>query len=115
MISVVYAIHIISLTSYNTQLVDSTLQLFVLSKQLACNRNGTYFSKYFTNSCPALLWKCAKEHLWTASFSNVKHSNSWCLFCSKYKREKLCREIVSKYLGPPSKRRRPDFLKTPKD
>ncbi|CAI2197287.1 17503_t:CDS:2, partial [Funneliformis geosporum] len=27
---------------------------------------------------------------------------------------RLCREIVSKYLGPPSKIRQPDFLKTPK-
>ncbi len=84
------------------------------AKQLACNRNGTCLSKYFTNSRSTLLWKCAEGHLWTASFSSVKHSNSWCPFCSKYKREKLCREIVSKYLGPPSKIRRPDFLKTPK-
>ncbi|RGB40859.1 hypothetical protein C1646_752838 [Rhizophagus diaphanus] len=84
------------------------------AKQLACNRNGICLSKYFTNSHSALLWECAKGHLWTASFSSVKHSNSWCPFCSKYKREKLCQEIVSKYLGPPSKIRRLDFLKTPK-
>src|SRR5437016_53241 len=30
----------------------------------------------------------------------------------KYKRERLCREILTKYLGSPSLIRRPDFLKT---
>ncbi|CAI2194557.1 7952_t:CDS:1 [Funneliformis geosporum] len=40
-------------------------------------------------------------------------SGTWCLFCYKYKREQLCREIVAKYLGPPSENRRPDFLKIP--
>src|SRR6266516_4169149 len=35
------------------------------AKQLACNRNGTCLSKYFTNSRSALLWKCAEGHLWT--------------------------------------------------
>ncbi|RHZ45875.1 hypothetical protein Glove_645g34 [Diversispora epigaea] len=36
-----------------------------------------------------------------------------CLYCSKYKREELCREIVSKYHGPSSENRWPNFLKTP--
>ncbi|CAI2183634.1 13325_t:CDS:2 [Funneliformis geosporum] len=29
------------------------------------------------------------------------------------KREDLCRKIITKYLGPPSSIRKPDFLKTP--
>jgi hypothetical protein len=36
----------------------------------------------------------------------------WCPFCPKYKREKLCYEILTKYLGSPSLIRRPRFLKT---
>ena len=40
-------------------------------------------------------------------------SGTWCPFCYKYKREQLCREIVTKYLGSPSENRRPDFLKIP--
>ena len=36
---------------------------------------------------------------------------TWCPFCPKYKREKLCHEILTKYLGAPSIHR-PDFLKT---
>jgi hypothetical protein len=47
-----------------------------------------------------------------ATLSHVKNDNTWYLYCSKYKRERLCQEIMSKYLGPPSKIRQPDFLKT---
>ncbi|RHZ54588.1 hypothetical protein Glove_426g48 [Diversispora epigaea] len=43
----------------------------------------------------------------------IRNSSTWCPFCYKYKRENLCREIVTNYLGPPSTIRKPDFLKTP--
>ncbi|RIA90323.1 hypothetical protein C1645_770220 [Glomus cerebriforme] len=55
---------------------------------------------------------CDKKHRWFATFDNVKHLNSWCPFCPKYKREKLCHEILTKYLGPPSLILKPNFLKT---
>jgi hypothetical protein len=45
-------------------------------------------------------------------FKSIKNRNSWCQLCSKYKRKKICYTIVSKYLGPPSANRWPDFLKT---
>ncbi len=41
-------------------------------------------------------------------------SDTWCPFCYRFKCKQLCREIVVKYLGPPSENRRPDFLKIPK-
>ncbi|RHZ88569.1 hypothetical protein Glove_22g83 [Diversispora epigaea] len=63
-------------------------------------------------SVSQLLWRCNKNHQWYATLSHVKNDNTWCPYCSKYKHERLCREIMSKYLGPPSKIRRPDFLKT---
>ena len=70
------------------------------------------FQKIYINSNSLLLWQCAEGHKWNASYSNVK-SKRWCPYCSnKYMRENLCREIISKYLGSPSKIRRPDFLKT---
>ncbi|CAG8728251.1 11200_t:CDS:1, partial [Cetraspora pellucida] len=43
---------------------------------------------------------------------NSIQQGSWCPYCSKYKRENLCCEIIIKYLGPPSENRKPDFLKT---
>ncbi|RHZ75235.1 hypothetical protein Glove_216g150 [Diversispora epigaea] len=45
------------------------------------------------------------------SITRIPLRGTWCPFCSKFKRD-LCREIISKYLGPPSKIRRPNFLKT---
>ncbi len=41
-------------------------------------------------------------------------SDTWCPFCYRFKREQLYREIVIKYLGPPSENHRSDFLKIPK-
>ncbi|CAG8795384.1 906_t:CDS:1, partial [Cetraspora pellucida] len=52
-------------------------------------------------------------HEWYACLKSIKNQNTWCQLCSKYKRENLCREIVSKYIKPPSKNHWPDFLKTP--
>jgi hypothetical protein len=80
---------------------------------LAYNRKGACLSEYYINNRSALLWMCDKKHRWFATFDNVKHLNSWCPFCPKYKREKLCHEILTKYLGPPSLIRKPNFLKTP--
>ncbi|RHZ80629.1 hypothetical protein Glove_134g259 [Diversispora epigaea] len=47
-----------------------------------------------------------RGHEWNSSLTSIKNDNTWCPYCSKYK-------IVSKYLGEPSKNRKPDFLKTP--
>ncbi|PKC53952.1 hypothetical protein RhiirA1_478249 [Rhizophagus irregularis] len=76
-----------------------------------------------------LYWHCSKGHEWNATLNSIKNANSWrhiwhatlntikdqstwYPFCPKYKREKLCHEILTKYLGSPSLIRRPDFLKT---
>ncbi|RHZ82154.1 hypothetical protein Glove_113g16 [Diversispora epigaea] len=40
------------------------------------------------------------------------YNGTWCPFCP-WKRQELCKEIITKLLGPPSDIRRPDFLKTP--
>ncbi|RHZ48689.1 hypothetical protein Glove_543g56 [Diversispora epigaea] len=82
-------------------------------KQIACNRNGECLSPTYFNNYSDLLWKCAKGHTWYALLREVKNQNNWCPFFRLHKRENLCREIVSKYLGSPSKIRRPEFLKTP--
>ncbi|RHZ65095.1 hypothetical protein Glove_319g25 [Diversispora epigaea] len=81
-------------------------------KQYAYNKNGKCLSEKYINCEIPLRWCCTKGHEWTARFNNIKNGFTWCPYCSKYKREELCREIVSKYLGPPSEDRWPDFLKT---
>ncbi|RHZ50107.1 hypothetical protein Glove_505g61 [Diversispora epigaea] len=82
------------------------------AKQVTYNRNRLCLSENFINTRLALLWKCVKGHIWYATLNAVKDQNSWCPFCL-HKHENLCREIISKYFGPPSKIRRPEFLKTP--
>ncbi|RHZ78551.1 hypothetical protein Glove_161g44 [Diversispora epigaea] len=81
-------------------------------QQTARLRGGECISKEYTKSIERYIWKCAKSHIWRATFNDIRNSNSWCPYCQYYKREKLCREIVSKYFGPPSNTRQPDFLKT---
>ncbi|RHZ89758.1 hypothetical protein Glove_11g77 [Diversispora epigaea] len=73
------------------------------AKKIAFNQNGQCLSEKYVNSQSPLLWCCNK---------GIHDGKHWCPYCSKYKRENLCREIVSKYLGPPSKIRQPDFLET---
>jgi len=81
-------------------------------RTLAQKKGGGCLSdKYFNNSTK-LKWVCKNNHIWEAVPASIQQG-TWCPFCSRFTREKLCREIVSKYLGPPSKIRRPDFLKTP--
>ncbi|RHZ78177.1 hypothetical protein Glove_166g274 [Diversispora epigaea] len=82
------------------------------AKKIAFNRNGQCFSEKYVNSQSSLLWCCNKGHTWFAKLNHIKDGKAWCPYCSKYTRENLCREIISKYLGPPSKIRRLDFLKT---
>ncbi|CAG8591921.1 8780_t:CDS:2 [Cetraspora pellucida] len=77
------------------------------------NKNGKCLSEKYINSDTPLQWRCIKGHEWIAQFHSIKNRHSWCPYCSKYKRESLCREIIIKYLGPPSENRKPDFLKTP--
>ncbi|RHZ67239.1 hypothetical protein Glove_302g76 [Diversispora epigaea] len=84
-----------------------------VAKQIAVSRNGECLSTEYINTRSDLLWKCTNGHLWNAPLWNIKIRGTWCPYCSKYKRENLCREIIIKYLGPPSENRKPDFLKTP--
>ncbi|POG58647.1 hypothetical protein GLOIN_2v1695602 [Rhizophagus irregularis DAOM 181602=DAOM 197198] len=28
-----------------------------------------------------MLWKCTKEHRWTASFDSIKNKRLWCPYC----------------------------------
>ena len=83
-----------------------------IAKSIAYSRARKCLTDSYINCKSQLLWGCNKNHQWYATLSHVKNDNTWCPYCSKYKRERLCREIMSKYLGPPSKIRRPDFLKT---
>ncbi|RHZ65127.1 hypothetical protein Glove_319g21 [Diversispora epigaea] len=74
------------------------------------NKGGTW-CPYCAGNVRYTLEKCTNGHLWNAPLFNIKVLGTWCSFC-RNKCENLCREIVTKYLGPPSNIRQPDFLKT---
>ncbi|CAI2198996.1 4160_t:CDS:2, partial [Funneliformis geosporum] len=59
-------------------------------QNLAKAKNGKCLSDKYYDAHTKLEWQCEKGHKW----------------------KNLCREIISKYLGLPSKNHRPDFLKT---
>ncbi|RGB21439.1 hypothetical protein C1646_678514 [Rhizophagus diaphanus] len=80
-------------------------------QNLARIKNGKCLSDKYYDAHTKLEWQCEKEHKWMTKPTCIL-KGYWCPFCSKYKRENLYREIVSKYLGPPSRNRRPHFLKT---
>ncbi|CAG8663419.1 7270_t:CDS:2, partial [Paraglomus occultum] len=72
--------------------------------------------------------ECKEGHIWLAPLHRIKNRGTWCQYCADNRNRLnlevaieignskggLCREIVSKYLGPPSKIRRPDLLKVSK-
>ncbi|CAH1767417.1 4818_t:CDS:2 [Entrophospora sp. SA101] len=80
-------------------------------RKLAQVKNGDCLSDQYYNSRTKLEWICENKHQWKAIPNSIQQG-TWCPFCPKYKREKLCHEILTKYLGAPSLIRRPDFLKT---
>ncbi|RHZ69491.1 hypothetical protein Glove_283g91 [Diversispora epigaea] len=82
-----------------------------LAKKVANEKGGDCISEKYINSITPLLWQC-KNHLWYANLDKVKNSDTWCPFCP-WKREELCKNVVTKLLGSPFDIRRPDFLKTP--
>ncbi|RIB11655.1 hypothetical protein C2G38_93109 [Gigaspora rosea] len=80
-------------------------------RKLALKKNGDGLSDRYYNSHTKLEWVCENKHRWEAIPNSIQQG-TWCPFCPKYKREKLCHEILTKYLGAPSLIRRPEFLKT---
>ncbi|RGB42492.1 hypothetical protein C1646_750996 [Rhizophagus diaphanus] len=82
------------------------------AKQIALNRNGQCLSTQYINNKSLLLWCCSNKHKWYSNFTSIANENTWCPYCDRFKHENLCRKVITKYLGPPSANRWPDFLKT---
>ncbi|MEP7169270.1 MAG: hypothetical protein ABI855_07850 [Bacteroidota bacterium] len=49
--------------------------------QLAKSRGGKFLSKKYLGNSSPLKWQCAKGHKWSAAYSNVKYSETWCPHC----------------------------------
>ena len=51
-------------------------------KKAAKKNNGKCLSDNYTNIMTKYTWKCEKNHIWEASFNNIRNNNSWCKKCS---------------------------------
>ncbi len=72
---------------------------------LAKSRGGECLSKEYINSATKLKWKCIDNHIWEAIPRDVKHSKSWCPYCTWYIGERKCKYILEKVLNT-------EFVKT---
>ena len=66
---------------------------------LAKSNGGECLSKKYINSSTKLKWKCADNHIWEAPPRDVKHSKSWCPYCTWYTGERKCKHILERLLN----------------
>ena len=79
-------------------------------QQFAISKGGECLSTEYNNSKTKLLWECDKGHRWEARFDNIKFKGYWCPSCASGRSERMCREIIEKYLLEPFPTKKPDFL-----
>lgn len=60
-----------------------TVVTFEKVLQLAAQKNGECLSTSYKNSKAPLLWKCAENHKWYATYNSVYHKKTWCPKCVK--------------------------------
>ena len=83
------------------------------ARKLANINNGYCLSKEYVRAKCKLKWACAKNHIWEASYDNVR-GGSWCPECSKGKSQKKLQAILEDILQEKSITIRPEWLKNPK-
>ena len=49
-----------------------------VAKEIARGREGECTSERYINCQMPMLWKCAKDHLWSAKLTSVKNEKTWC-------------------------------------
>lgn len=72
-------------SSKNTKGAQSKYSIDDL-KSFAAQKNGECLSDTFYNSDEKYDWKCAFNHLWRASFNQIKNKKSWCPLCARVSR-----------------------------
>lgn len=77
----------------------------------AIKNNGKCLSKIYEECMALLLWECEFGHQWKACYSNIKNQHQWCPMCSRFKSERLAREIIEIITGVSFNKIRPFWLK----
>lgn len=78
--------------------------------KLADSRGGKCLSEKYENHQTNLLWQCAQDHQWNATYNNVANKNSWCPHCNINFGEQLSKIILETLLECEFQKCRPDFL-----
>jgi very-short-patch-repair endonuclease len=68
-------------------------------REFAITKNGKCRSTQYKNSLELLEWECEFGHTWNAAFGDIKHHNSWCPTCKKWKSEKELGEHLKKLIS----------------
>lgn len=79
-------------------------------QKLAGENKGLCLSKEYVNTDTKLLWKCIEGHEWEATPNSIKYIDNWCPYCSKFKREQMCREIFEKRFNKKFPKCKPAWL-----
>lgn len=75
----------------------------------AKSKNGKLISTTYKNSNTKLLWECEKLHQFELNWNSIQSRQTWCSECSRFKIEKLCKEILEKLLKCEFKKKRFNF------
>jgi predicted metalloprotease len=51
-------------------------------QQVAENRGGKCLSEFYINNSTKMEWICKNNHIWKATFQNIKNGGTWCTICS---------------------------------
>ncbi len=68
-----------------------------VAKEIARSRGSECISERYVNCQIPMLWKCAKDHLWSARLSNVKNEKTWCPWCAVENRRTRTIEDMRKF------------------
>src|SRR6266487_5358838 len=68
-----------------------------VTKEIARSRGGECISERYINCQMPMLWKCAKDHLWSARLTSVKNEKTWCLWCAVENRRIQTIEDIRKF------------------
>ncbi|GBC20677.2 hypothetical protein GLOIN_2v1483130 [Rhizophagus irregularis DAOM 181602=DAOM 197198] len=69
----------------------------ILSKEIARNREGECLSEKYVYNKALILWKYAKDHLWSANLNCVKNRKTWCPWCAVDNRRSRTIEDMKKF------------------
>lgn len=58
-------------------------------QKVAHERGGECLSSEYHGLMDKLEWRCAQNHVWTASFKSVYYTGRWCSTCANYRKKKF--------------------------